>query len=197
MAGCGGGGERQDAGATEGDFEVAIVKSDFAPVQRLAKTRMMRVGVENSGAETIPNLAITVKLLGEEGENARQAFGYRDPQKNLSLPDRPVWVLDLGYPTLAGSDVLGGAGTASPRTFAFGELEPGETAEAVWRLTPVKAGSYRISYEVSPDIYGVGSITDSSGGVPEGQFAVRVLKGPERQRVTGDGRVVPIRVGQP
>ena len=158
---------------------------------------MMRLGIENTGAETIPNLAVTVKLMGEEGENSRQAFSYRDPQVNLASPDRPVWILDLGYPTLAGDRILNSAGTPSPRTFAFGELEPGEVAEALWRLTPVKAGNHRISYEVSPDIFGVSSIEDESGAMPAGEFAVRVLQRPQELRVTGDGRVVPIRTGTP
>ena len=187
---CGGGGERQDAALEEADYSIDFVKAEFPRVQRLAKTTHLRLGIENTGAEVIPNLAVTVKLTGEQGENARQAFSYRDPQENLALRDRPIWILDLGYPTLAGGE-LGGSSTPSPRTFAFGELAPGEVAEAVWQLTPVKVGNYSLTYEASPDLHGVGNLTAVGDTEPIGNFRVRVRQRPEQLRVTGDGRVVP------
>lgn len=195
LASCGGG-ERQDAALEEGDYEVKIVDADFEPVQQLGETTMMGLDIENTGSEAIPNLAVTVKVLGEEGENARDAFAYRDPQRNLNRHDRPIWILDLGYPTLKGTP-LGSSRTASARTFAFGELAAGEKAEALWRLTPVKAGNYRLTYEVSPDIYGVGTIEAAGGGAPSGRLPVRIRPLPRQLRVDDRGRVVKVTPGTP
>lgn len=188
---CGGGGERQDAGIESGDYTVRVVDAELERVQRLGKPTQMRLAVENSGSETIPDLAITVKVLGEEGEDSRDAFAYRDPQRNLNRHDRPIWIVEPGYPTLRDDPVLGSAETASARTFAFGELPAGETAEAIWQLTPVKAGNYRLRYEVSPDIYGVGEIEAEGGGAPTGVVATRILRAPQQLRVDERGRVVP------
>lgn len=192
-----GGGERQDGALEEGDYTVKIVDASLDPVQRLGDTTMMGLDIENTGSETIPNLAVTVKVLGEEGENARDAFAYRDPQRNLNRHDRPIWIVDLDYPALKGDPVMGSARTASARTFAFGELAAGETAEAIWQLTPVKAGTYRLSYEVSPDIYGVGTIEAEGGGSPSGQLPVRIRPQPQELRVDEVGRVVRVTPGTP
>lgn len=191
-AGCGGGAERQDAEAEAGEYEVAVVEEHLEPEQRLAKTTKMRLGVRNTGAEDIPNLTITVKMLGREGRDSNQAFAYRDPQPNLARPDRPIWTVDSGYPRVDGAPAEGSAVSASPRTFQFGELPAGETARVTWRMTPVKAGSYRMTYEIAGDLYGTGRITDRQGDPPRGQLATRIREAPQRLRVTGDGRVVPI-----
>lgn len=198
LAACGGG-ERQDGALEEGDYAVKIVNASFDPVQQLGDTTLMGLDIENSGAETIPNLAVTVKVLGEEGENARDAFAYRDPQRNLNRHDRPIWILDLDYPTLKGDPTMGTASarTASARTFAFGELAPGETAEAIWQLTPVKSGNYRLKYEISPNIFGVGTIEAEGGGSPSGRLAVRIRPQPEQLRVNDLGRVVRVTPGTP
>ncbi|HZJ29099.1 MAG TPA: hypothetical protein VFD37_03810 [Solirubrobacterales bacterium] len=192
LLGCGGGGERQDVEADAGQFDARVVNAEIEPVQRLAKTNFMRMGIRNTGAETIPNLSVTVTLLGAEGEEAREAFQYRDPQSNIERPDRPVWIMDREFPIRLGAGESGAAGTPNPRTFAFGELEPDRVARIVWKLTPVKPGNYRIAYEVAPDIYGTGTISDERGEMPGGRLAARILKAPQRLRVTDDGRVVPI-----
>lgn len=192
LAGCGGGGERQDANAADGDFTVRIVDAELKPGQRLGQTTTMGLAVENTGDDEIPNLAVTVKVLGEEGENARDAFAYRDPQRNLNRHDRPIWILAPGYPTLKSDRVLGGATTASARTFAFGALPAGETADVIWKLTPVKVGNYRLSYEVSADIFGTGTVTEEGGGAPGGQLVARIRQAPQQLRVNERGRVVEI-----
>jgi hypothetical protein len=58
-------------------------------------------------------MSVTVNLP-EEGSTL--AFAYRDPQPGLASPQRPVWVLEEGYPKLAGTVGRGGAATANRRT---------------------------------------------------------------------------------
>lgn len=193
---CGGGEGRQDEGLEDATYSVDVLDAAFPEVQRLGKTVDLGLDIENTGEEAIPNLAVTVFVLGEEGENARDAFAYRDPQKNLNRHDRPIWILEPGYPTLRDDPVLGNAGTASARTFAFGELEPGETAEAVWRLTPVRPGSYRLSYVITPDLYGVGEV-EAEDGAASGTLSARIRRAPEQLRVDDRGRVVEIEPGTP
>lgn len=188
--GGGGGGERQDAGIPEGDYTVRILDANLERAQRLGKATQMRLGVRNTGNETIPDLAVTVIVLGEQGEASRDAFAYRDPQQNLNRHERPIWILEPGYPVLAGERVLGSARTASARTFSFGELPAGETAEAIWKLTPVKAGRYRLRYEVNLDIQGAGQIEAEGGGSASGVVAARIKPAPQQLRVDQRGRVV-------
>lgn len=196
LAGCGGD-ERQDANALEGDFSVRIADAELAPVQQLGKTTKMGLAVENTGDAEIPNLAVTVKVLGKEGESARDAFAYRDPQRNLNRHDRPIWILTPGYPTLKSDPTLGSAGTASARTFAFGALPAGETADIIWKLTPVKSGNFRLSYEVSADLFGAGTVTEDAGGAASGKLLARIRQAPQELRVNGRGRVVEVRPGTP
>jgi hypothetical protein len=195
--GCGGGGERQDAAAVQGDLTIKIVDAELAPVQQLGQDTTMGLAIENAGGEEIPDLTVTVKVLGEQGENARDAFAYRDPQRNLNRHDRPIWILAPGYPTLRSEPTLGSAGTPSSRTFVFGPLAAGDTAEAIWKLTPVKAGRFRLSYEVSADLYGTGNIEEQGGGAPGGVLTAHVRPQPQHLRVNDRGRVVEVEAGSP
>jgi hypothetical protein len=197
LAACGGGGERQDAAAADGTYEVRIIDAKLKPIQQLAQRQTMELSLENTGDEDIPDLTVTVKVLGREGEESRDAFAYRDPQKNLNRHDRPIWIVTPGYPTLKSDPVLGDATTASARTFAFGPLPAGERADVIWELTPVKVGSYRLSYEVSPNIYGTGTITEEGGGAPAGRLPVRIRQAPQQLRVNERGRVVEIKPDSP
>ena len=58
VASCGG--TRQDANEPEGNFPVSIVSADFPSKQQLAQNTNLTLAVENSGDQTIPNLAITI-----------------------------------------------------------------------------------------------------------------------------------------
>jgi hypothetical protein len=60
VASCGGGEGRQDKDEPEGEFPVAIVTAEFPNNQRLAQTSDLTLSVQNSGDETIPDLAITI-----------------------------------------------------------------------------------------------------------------------------------------
>jgi hypothetical protein len=74
LAACGGG-ERQDEDEPEGEFPVEITAAEFPAKQSLAETEELLLSVENTGSETIPNLAITIFTVA----NADDTAGEADP----------------------------------------------------------------------------------------------------------------------
>ena len=186
LPGCGGGGERQDESEPSGKFPVKIVTSSFPTRQRLADTSLLRLGVQNTGDRTVPALAITISL----DKNAVHPFSIYDAQPGLADPDRPVWVLENDYPKLAGETDPAGAQTANDKTFDFGPLNPGETVEAVWKVTPVRAGNYTLDYQVDAGLTGKAKAVTADGGPPTGSFAVRISSEPPQTRVNDQGEVV-------
>ncbi|MGB3099130.1 MAG: hypothetical protein WBB30_07565, partial [Solirubrobacterales bacterium] len=75
-------------------------------------------------------------------------------------------------------------------TFGFGPLQPGETKEVVWRLTPVQAGTYTLSYIVAAGLDGNAKAVTSSGEDVKGEFIVEITDQPPRARVNNQGKVV-------
>lgn len=191
MAGCGGGGSRQDANEPSGKFPVKIVTSSFPTRQRLAQTSNLQIGVRNTGTKAVPALAITISI----DKNAVHPFSYYDPQPGLADPDRPVWVLENGYPKLAGQTASAGAETANDKTFDFGPLKPGKTTEAVWKVTPVRGGIYTIDYQVDAGLNGKAKAVTADGSPVTGSFAVKISTTPPQTRVTGSGKVVIVPQG--
>ena len=195
LVACGGGEERQDVDEVERTYPMEVVTSEFPTRQRLAERTQLRIGVRNSGNRPIPDLAVTISLAEEVGRNSLEPFSIRVPDPNLAVPDRPVWILESGFPQLAGANESAGATTANAKTFAFGELPPGETLEAVWEVTPVRAGDWRLTYVVDAGLYGKARAETEDGQRPIGSFAVRISDEPPQTRVDGQGNVVPIPAG--
>jgi hypothetical protein len=215
LAACGG--DRQDADEPEAEYPVEIVNAELPARQRLAQSSQLTLTVRNSGDETIPDLAITIGTAradeaaeeepeadGEtEGEDedgggapspaAPGSFSVRSRQSGLAIPSRPVWILEEGYPRLAGEDAPAGAEAAQTNTFAFGELEAGDAIDMVWLLTPVQPGAYTVSYRVAAGLHGNAVAVTDDGSVPEGEFAVRISSVPPQTRVNDAGEVVPIK----
>ncbi len=106
---------------------------------------------------------MTISVGDEEGRDSALPFGYRDPQPGIAQPDRPVWALAADYPKLNGSSERAGAETASPKTFDFGPLKAGATAEAVWKLSAVRTGRYEVFYEVGAGLGGKAQGGDRTG----------------------------------
>ena len=196
LAACGGG-EPQDTDEPEGDFPTEIVKSKFPNRQRLAETTDLEIEVENTGEETIPNLAVTIDTIGEgtdvgAGSTGAGSFSIRIDNPTLANPNRPVWILENKYPRIQGEPAPTGSspGTvAQTNTFGFGELPPGERRGMVWRLTPVKAGTYTINYEISAGLYGNAKAVTSDGSQPTGKFVVTITDKPPKARVNDQGDV--------
>lgn len=194
VAACGGGGGEpsSNGGEAEGAYPVRIVTAEFPTEQRLGETTLLRLGVRNAGERTIPALTVTISVGGEEGRNSALPFGYRDPQPGIAQPDRPVWALAADYPRLDGSSERAGAETASPKTFDFGPLKAGATAEAVWKLSAVRTGRYEVFYEVGAGLGGKAKAETAPGTAAGGSFVARIGEETPDVEVKDNGEVVEI-----
>jgi hypothetical protein len=209
------GGERQDVNEPSGDFPVQIVSADFPSKQELAQNTNLTLSVENTGERTIPDLAVTIfttsnattsetqssttgttgTQTGTAGENLPQAqgsFSVRSEQPGLAIPSRPVWILEEGYPKLAGQVASAGAEAAQTDTFSFGPLPANQSKQIVWNVTPVQAGTFTVHYRVAAGLQGKAKAVTADGSVPEGEFVVRISSAPPQTRVNDSGQVVPI-----
>jgi hypothetical protein len=218
-----GGGERQDVTEPSGNFPVQITSANFPSRQDLAHNTNLTLAVENTGEKTIPDLAITIFTssnastaesgsggTGTEGSTsaspgseggaptgdlpqAQGSFSVRSDQPDLAIPSRPVWILEQGYPKLAGQTASAGAEAAQTDTFSFGPLAPNQTREMVWNVTPVQPGTYTVHYRVAAGLQGKAKAVTADGSVPEGEFVVRISSAPPQTRVNNAGQVVPIK----
>lgn len=180
----------QDANEPTGEFEVEVTEAEFDKKQRLAETGDLVLGVENTGTETVPELAFTI-FTGDG--TADGSFSERSDQPGLANPNRPVWVLENKFPRFVGAPPpqgLSGGFRAQTNTFGFGPLEPGETKEVVWRLTPVQAGTYTLSYIVEAGLDGNAKAVTSTGEQVESAFIVEITDVPPKARVNNQGKVV-------
>jgi hypothetical protein len=180
-----------DANEAAGKYPVKIVTAEFPAKQRLGETTLLRIGVRNSGHKALPALTVTISVGGKEGRNSSLPFGYRDPEPGLAQPDRPIWALAAHYPRVNGSSERAGAETASPKTFDFGPLKPGATTEAVWKLSAVKTGDYRLFFEVGAGLGGTEKAQTAGGAEAGGSFAAKITDVPPNTIVTDNGEVVP------
>ena len=124
VASCGGG-ARQDANEPEGNFPVQIANAGFPSKQQLAQNTNLTLSVGNTGDKTIPDLAITIfttsnastsdssstssdttstgtSTASQDLPQAQGSFSVRSEQQGLAIPFRPVWILEEGFPKLAG-----------------------------------------------------------------------------------------------
>jgi hypothetical protein len=214
IASCGG--TRQDASEPSGNFPVQIVSADFPSKQELAQNTNLALAVSNSGDKTIPNLAITIFTTPNADPNADEttdtgttgtgassttqelptvqgSFSIRSQQQGLAIPFRPVWILETGYPKLAGQTASAGAEAAQTDTYAFGALAAHQTKSIVWNVTPVQGGTYTVHYRVAAGLEGKAKAVTANGSVPEGEFVVRISTAPPQTRVDDSGKVVPIK----
>ena len=116
-----------------GDFPVAVNAGQVRhPTSGSAQTSDLQLEIENIGDEPIPDLAVTI-YTGDESRPSG-SFSVRSDQPGLADPNRPVWILENGFPKLAepGEDVAeldaaasAGAEAAQTDTFSFGPLDAG------------------------------------------------------------------------
>jgi hypothetical protein len=172
----------------EGEFPLDVVTAKFPNRQRLADTTDLRLGVENTGEETIPDLAVTIFV----DDGASGSFNIRLEQPGLANPNRPVWVLEEKYPQLAGERRPRGSSPGAvtqTNTFAFGPLEPDERREMIWKLTPVRGGTYTVNYEIAAGLTGKARAVTADGSQPSGKFVVTISTKPPKARVNDEGKV--------
>jgi hypothetical protein len=188
IAACGG--SSSDANEAEGHYRVKVTDASFPTEQQLGQTYLLDLSVRNTGNKTIPALTVNVSIKGKEGEGSTLPFGIRDPQPELAQPDRPVWVLAAHYPKFAGSTASGGAETSNQKTFDFGPLKKGATADTVWKLSAVKAGTYTLVYAVEAGLSDVTKAETGGGAAPGGSFTVKVSSAERNTEVNDRGEVV-------
>lgn len=190
VAGCGGGSEpNQFRNEKKGDYEVDVTRATFPVNQVVARTYDMRIDVENTGDEAVPAVTVVIDLPGRD---STLAFATRSEQPGLASAQRPVWVLEEGYPKLAGTVGRGGAQTSNRRTFQFGTLAPGETARTVWRVTAVKPGDFDLSWRIEAGLGLDVNAVDRTGETPTGFFEVKVNNTPRLTEIDEQGRIVPV-----
>lgn len=190
VAACGEGGS-SDANEPAGTYSVKVTGATFPTKQELGQTSLLRLGVRNSGRKTIPALSVSFSIAGKEGRTSNLPFGIHDPEPELAQPDRPVWVLAEHYPKFAGSSEPGGAEGSNPKTFDFGPLKPGATADVVWKLSAVKSGHYVLTYAVGAGLTSASKAQTGGGATPGGSFAVQIVSVTPNKVVNGAGEVVP------
>ena len=170
VAGCGGGGERQDADEQSGDYKVQVVEAKFPDHQSLAKRSTMTITVKNVDSKTIPNVAVTVK-----------SFDQTKNDPTLSDPRRPQFIVNRGP---AGGD------TAYVGTSALGPLKPGEAKTFKWDVTAVVAGKYSLKYAVAAGLDGKARAILAGGGTPKGIFTGTISNKAPAAKVADDGKTV-------
>jgi len=185
----------RDQGA-RGPYEAKVVTADFPTKQRLGETTQLRIGVRNTGDETIPDLTVTVSIGGRGGRGSSIPFAIRSAEPGLAQPDRPVWVLSEKYPKRSGSTETAGAEGASRKTFAFGPLKPGATTEAVWQLTASRTGTYDLLYEIGAGLSAEAKLKTAGEVEPGGSFTVRIGSATPQTIVTDSGEVVEVEPGE-
>jgi hypothetical protein len=185
-AGCGGG-TRQDAHEPAGSFEMKIVRASFPSAQAVARPAQLELQVRNTGAHTVPNVAVTV-----------DSFSYTATTPELAANKRPVWAIERGPGARAPSPVEsqevsppGGGQTAYVNTWALGPLAAGQTQTFVWKVVPVKPGRYTVSFALAAGLSGKARAVLHSGGGVDGGFTVNIAPAPPTKHVDPrTGRIV-------
>lgn len=192
-----------DAAASEEDLGATDAEGNAIPESQLdeAVDEALQEELDEQAAEDAA--AGGAAASDQELPEADGAFSVISTQKGLSIPSRPVWILEQGYPALLDEETpappLGetaagsGAEAVQTDTFSFGELDPGETATMIWRVTAVQAGEYTVRYRLAAGLQGMAVAVNDDGSVPEGEFVVVIDDAPPQTRVNDKGEVVPIK----
>jgi hypothetical protein len=195
LGACGSSGS-SSADEPTGTFHVKVTEASFPTAQKLGQTALLKLAVRNTSKRTVPALTVSFTIAGKEGTNSSLPFGVSDPQPELAQPDRPVWVLAQTYPRLHGSSKPGGASTSSPKTFSLGELKPGATTDAVWKLSAVRSGKYTLLYSIDAGLNGNAKAKTDNGVRPGGSFATEISERLPETEVTDSGEIVEVEKGK-
>jgi hypothetical protein len=184
LAGCGS--AQQDAHEPTGTFAMKVVHASFPIAQSIARQTKFELQVSNTGTRTVPDVAVTI-----------DSFDYTSHYPNLAADKRPVWAIERGPGAIADPPVEseevsppGGGQTAYVNTWALGALAPNKTRTFIWRVVPVKTGSYTVHYTVAAGLAGKAKARVASGRPVQGQFAVDIAPAPALTHVNpSTGRV--------
>ncbi|HEU4392182.1 MAG TPA: hypothetical protein VFR04_00965 [Solirubrobacterales bacterium] len=179
-----------EANEPSGTYDVRVTQASFPSEQDVGQTSLLQLGFRNNGEKTVPTLAVTISIAGKQGQTSSLPFAVHDPTPGLAQADRPVWVLAATYPRLQGASKAGGASTFNNKTFAFGPLKPGQTTNAVWKLSAVKAGHYTLRYNVAAALSGTAKARTKGGVTPGGSFVTEITTEVPDTEVTDSGEVI-------
>jgi hypothetical protein len=188
--GCGG--ARQDAHEPKGTFTVRVVKASFPARQAVARPARLELQVQNTGAQTVPNVAVTI-----------DSFYYTENYPELAANKRPIWAIEEGPGPISKRPVPsqavsppGGGQTAYVNTWALGSLAPGHTQTFLWRVMPVKPGLHTVNFTVAAGLAGnARALADrrsvADGALPTGHFTVDIAPQPPANHVDPEtGQIV-------
>lgn len=181
-----------DSNERAGNYSVAVTNTSFPAKQDVGQTSLLKLAIRNTGKHTIPALTTTIEVKGKQGEGSAIPFAIQDPQTGLANADRPVWVLAATYPRLEGSSDPGGASTSNPKTYNFGAVKPGESVEAVWKLSAVRPGRYTLVYNVDAGVGGEAKAVTKGGVAPGGTIVAEITTELPETEVNGAGEIVEI-----
>lgn len=178
VAGCGGGAS-QDAHEPSASYQLQVVHASFPTSQAVARQTKLELQVRNTGSHTLPNVAVTV-----------DSFNYTSNYSELAAGKRPIWAIEQGPGAIASPPVEsqevsppGGGQTAYVNTWALGALAPGKTQTFTWKVVPVKAGTYTVTYSVAAGLAGKSKAKLSSGAPVGGHFTVAIASAPPATHV--------------
>jgi hypothetical protein len=176
-AGCGA--ARQDAHEPSGHFRVKVLSASFPSKQQIATGAAFELRVQNTGTQTIPNLAVTI-----------DSFAYTSSYPQLAASKRPVWVIEQGPGSQPATPVEtqqisppGNGQTAYVGTWALGPLPAEAPEDFEWRVVPVKAGTYTVHYTIAAGLSGKAKAVSQSGGAVNGSFTVKIAPVPRKRHV--------------
>src|SRR5437763_5519147 len=183
--GCGA--ARQDKGEPQRNFTMKVVRASFPAHQSIAKLADLELAIENAGARTAPNVAVSL-----------DSFYYTESYPHLASNKRPIWVVESGPGVVAKSFVdtqsvtpPGGGQTAYVSTWALGPLAPGRVRVFKWRVAPVKAGTHAVHYTVAAGLAGKAKAQLASGNPVRGRLVASIAPAPPSVHVDPQtGRVV-------
>ena len=176
--------KKQDENERAGNYEVEVVEASFPDRQKLAKRSDFVVTVRNAGAQTVPNVAVSVKGFDERKDNP-----------DLADPSRPVFVIN-GQPKEIGGlpesqdAAPTGCETSYVGTWACGPLKPGAEKSFRWSVTAVRAGDYKVSYKVAAGLDGKAKAIAAGDGRLSGTFSGEISDAAPDTRVADDGKTV-------
>ncbi len=162
-----------------------MVEASFPAKQKLAKRSQLIINVRNTGPQTIPNIAVTVR-----------GFNIKERQEGLADNRRPVFAINgvpkelAGFPESKDASPKGGE-TNYVDTWALGPLRPGRSRSFRWSVTAVRAGPYRLRYIVAAGLDGKArAVDDDGGGIPTGAFRGVISDSAPDTRVSDDGETI-------
>lgn len=183
LAGCGQQ-PRQDENEPSGIFRVQVVRASFPEQQALAKTSNLVITVRNVDTRSIPNLSVTV-----------HGFSLQTDLPGVADRERPQFVINARRKSIAGfpeakEEAPHGCDTAYVGTWACGPLAPHRERTFRWSVSAVKAGPFRVRWEISGGLDGKARAVDATGARPTGVFVGTVSDAPPQTRVADDGQTV-------